>query len=410
MRYKLVVKSFPREASHIQDEWTMEAAPVTIGRGEHCQIHLPDPRRLVSTNHVTIRETAGNFVAVDMSANGTKLNEQTLEKGEEYPLHDYDILDCCDFVLEFHPLSIEPVESGATDDIGKTVMLGGFGRHRFEFATGSLRLLYKDIQQREPDVRQEMLLGALRTQTQGMGVLEADQFLRYVEATFPEPEMQCAQVLQDPLATGNGMGNIELASSPSEGIPSWAEDHAVPSSSSVGTLSSAGKRDSQQQEVLTHLFEFLVTYEKGRQQFQKEFFGKDLTRYLGGSRNHIKWAAETVEIERYLFSAKDDQEFTQRIKELDEVLLAFHRHPLGILKGFYKSLDGLLDQFSPTLIQQELQETSWYRFLPFRAHLAWRRVQEKYWVLNEERQGLVKKFLAPYMEEGYCEEVHNLDV
>jgi hypothetical protein len=67
--------------------WTIQKDEVTLGRGNECDLLLPEPQ--VSRQHVQIRADESHYVLVDLdSKNGTWVNNQQV-KGER-ALHDGD--------------------------------------------------------------------------------------------------------------------------------------------------------------------------------------------------------------------------------------------------------------------------------------------------------------------------------
>lgn len=67
--------------------WTIQKDEVTLGRGNECDLLLPEPQ--VSRQHVQIRAEGNHYVLVDLeSKNGTWINNQQV-KGERV-LHDGD--------------------------------------------------------------------------------------------------------------------------------------------------------------------------------------------------------------------------------------------------------------------------------------------------------------------------------
>ncbi|NDR59038.1 type VI secretion system-associated FHA domain protein TagH [Pseudoruegeria sp. M32A2M] len=73
---------------------------LTIGRGKNNDLVLPDPDRLISSNHCAIEDQNGNVVVVDLSTNGTFLNYGKIPLGKvPTPLNDGDILTIGNYEL-----------------------------------------------------------------------------------------------------------------------------------------------------------------------------------------------------------------------------------------------------------------------------------------------------------------------
>ncbi|SDI38973.1 type VI secretion system-associated FHA domain protein TagH [Aliiruegeria lutimaris] len=73
---------------------------LTIGRGKNNDLVLPDPDRLISSNHCAIEDQNGNVVVIDLSTNGTFLNYGKIPLGKvPTPLNDGDILSIGNYEL-----------------------------------------------------------------------------------------------------------------------------------------------------------------------------------------------------------------------------------------------------------------------------------------------------------------------
>jgi DNA-binding response OmpR family regulator len=88
----LVAQSGPMQGSH----WRLEGEALTIGRGDDCDIVVPD--RQISRYHARVRRSVDGFVLEDLgSKNGTHLNGVRLH--DPAPLQDGDVIQVA-FALE----------------------------------------------------------------------------------------------------------------------------------------------------------------------------------------------------------------------------------------------------------------------------------------------------------------------
>ncbi|MEM1432638.1 MAG: type VI secretion system-associated FHA domain protein TagH [Pseudomonadota bacterium] len=81
------------------DQESVSPAPVpmtsdslSIGRSDKNDITLPDPTRVVSNRHLCIEKVDGEYMLIDTSTNGVRLNGEAIEKGIGIPLEDGDEL------------------------------------------------------------------------------------------------------------------------------------------------------------------------------------------------------------------------------------------------------------------------------------------------------------------------------
>jgi hypothetical protein len=81
----LVVKEGPLAGR----EWRIDREMITLGRGEDCDIVIPD--RQVSRYHLRVRRDAAGFVLQDLgSKNGTFVNGKQVQEGVSVRLQDED--------------------------------------------------------------------------------------------------------------------------------------------------------------------------------------------------------------------------------------------------------------------------------------------------------------------------------
>ena len=90
-----------------------EHVPIRIGRGADNEIILTDPTRTVSRNHARIYLEDNTYVLEDLeSKNCTYLNDDRLMPHTPHPLHDGDMIQCGDFVMQ---VLLEEAEDSTVD-------------------------------------------------------------------------------------------------------------------------------------------------------------------------------------------------------------------------------------------------------------------------------------------------------
>ncbi|WP_371685629.1 type VI secretion system-associated FHA domain protein TagH [Tropicimonas sp. IMCC6043] len=88
---------------------SMVGNSLTIGRGNNNDLVLPDPDRVISSNHCAIEDQNGNVVVIDLSTNGTFLNYGKIPLGRvPTPLNDGDILSIGGYELAVQISSGKP--------------------------------------------------------------------------------------------------------------------------------------------------------------------------------------------------------------------------------------------------------------------------------------------------------------
>lgn len=79
-----------------------DVSPFTIGRSSQCSWSLPDPERVISSQHARIEQSNGQFLLFDTSTNGVFVNRSVtpLKKEHPHPLSDGDIVVIGDYEIK----------------------------------------------------------------------------------------------------------------------------------------------------------------------------------------------------------------------------------------------------------------------------------------------------------------------
>src|ERR1700761_2254346 len=96
---------------------------LTVGRGNSNDLVLPDPGRVVSTNHLVLSFEGGGYTVTDLSTNGTFMNHgpERLPLKVPTPLQPNDYLQLGDYGLVVQEIST------AAPATGGAAYGGGFG-------------------------------------------------------------------------------------------------------------------------------------------------------------------------------------------------------------------------------------------------------------------------------------------
>ena len=79
--------------------WYFERGRRTIGRSAECDWQIPDRSRSVSKLHCTLEKDRDGFLLRDDSANGTRVNDVTVQEGETTRLSEGSRLECGAFAF-----------------------------------------------------------------------------------------------------------------------------------------------------------------------------------------------------------------------------------------------------------------------------------------------------------------------
>ena len=101
MELILNITSYHRLSPEIEASKTVKDSLI-FGRSEACDWHLPDPEKIISSKHGRIERDGDSFVVIDTSTNGIYSNYSVsaIGQGNKQTLSDSDILTVGDFQIE----------------------------------------------------------------------------------------------------------------------------------------------------------------------------------------------------------------------------------------------------------------------------------------------------------------------
>ena len=101
MELILNITSYHRLSPEIEASKTVKDSLI-FGRSEACDWHLPDPEKIISSKHGRIEKEGDSFVVIDTSTNGIYSNYSVsaIGQGNKQKLADSDILTIGDFQIE----------------------------------------------------------------------------------------------------------------------------------------------------------------------------------------------------------------------------------------------------------------------------------------------------------------------
>jgi type VI secretion system protein ImpI len=124
MRYlSMAVISYHRFTADVEENKIFSGsdgdAACTIGRSEQCSWCLPDPERVISSQHAHIELKQDNFYLFNTSTNGVFVNHNVtpLQKDTPYLISDGDIVAIGDYEIEVSLVSGAPASLTALDSV-----------------------------------------------------------------------------------------------------------------------------------------------------------------------------------------------------------------------------------------------------------------------------------------------------
>lgn len=135
MALQLVITSYHKITPGQCSEMTLRSGILKIGRGPENDWVLPDPDKLISSQHCSIQYRDGIYLMTDNSTNGIELvtsgirlrrgNSERINDGEVIRIGDYEICARINQELEVCNTSVSPSASFGTEPIGFEALMGG---------------------------------------------------------------------------------------------------------------------------------------------------------------------------------------------------------------------------------------------------------------------------------------------
>lgn len=389
-------------------EYLFDQEHVTIGRGSDNDLTLPDPQRIVSTEHALIKKEGETYQLVDRgSKNFTYLHDQRLTAGEPYELAEGNTFRLGNFEIEFVPIE-PPSPSPATDEPAgdETVFAADFSNPFAEPAQNlseALNTLAEAYEQEAPQRREDALKDAFR---------RTDTELESHEAVKQVLDLLGIQ----PSATASPPASSEDAPAPSSSSSPSAETPPAPESqkssssapASSPSMPSVQAEDEAIDEVLDTLLESLSRIIEIPWQFRHEFIGQTI---MQSSETEFLYDGDASTMKTHLLDPSISQdERRKRLDRVEDAAEALAVHQVAMLNGYKASVtkgaEELLDRLNPESHQAEItEENVVYEYLPMlaspavveRLQLTWNDLKKGDWSAAEQRifrPAFIKAYLA----------------
>lgn len=395
MPVRLKVNNTEREASD-PSEYLFEKDRVTIGRGSENDLTLPDPKRIVSSEHAELRREDRSYQLKDRgSKNFTYLHEQRLEAGELYELNDGDVFRIGYFKIEFTSTETDTDPSAAAPSGDETVFAADFSNPFADPAEHLLEALNEitEAYDQEPPQRRDDAL--------------EDAFHR------ADAEVQNREAIEHVLALlelspADDSPPSESPVSPQDGPPS-ADPQSPPSPESNSPSRPRVEAETDvMDEVLDTLLEAFSRIVEIPWQFRHEFIGQTI---MQSAETKFLYEGDAATMKEHLLEPSLSQEERQkRLAHVEDAAESLAVHQVAMLNGYkasvMKGAEELLEQLNPDAHQAEVaEENTVYEYFPLLASPAvlerlraeWHNLKRSDWSVAEQRTfrpAFIKAYLA----------------
>jgi predicted component of type VI protein secretion system len=380
-------------------EYFYEQDRITIGRGTNNDLTLPDPKRIVSTEHAEIRCRDDTYQLVDRgSKNFTYLHDQRLESGRPYELQDGDAFRIGEFTILFRAIQVEE----RLDEEAQTVFAADFTNPFDEAAdrlTKTLRDIIDTYEEEAPRRREDALRDAFRSADEHLSSHDAIQ--RVLQLLGVDPSQANSSRPSDPFKPSTSASSSE----------SDVQETPVLSSSDCSDNDDnrpTPPRDGVADDVLNALLESLSRIIGIPWQFRHEFIGQTI---MQSPRTRFIYDGDASTLKEHLMDPSiSEEERQERLNLVTEKVEDLAVHQVSMVDGYKASVqsgtEALLRQLDPDAHQSDLlEETPIYQYAPIlaspdvldRLRREWRELQRGDWSAAEQRifrPAFIKAYLA----------------
>lgn len=368
---------------------------VTIGRSEGNHLTLPDPKRIVSSEHAMVRRENDSYRLIDRgSKNFTYVGNQRITAQGSYELSDGDVFQIGDFRIEFRTLDTTPRPSGGGG--GETVFDHNF-KNPFEDPIDRLVDVLSDLEEVYQEEAPQRRTDALEDALQEVDSSDELETARQVLASMGLQEADA------PTPSGGS------TSTPSESTPSSTENQ-----SSTGSA----RKETQVQDVLDVLTEALAKVVRIPWRFRHEFIGQTV---MQAPETQFLYSGEGETLKEHLLDASVSEDvLDERLGYVEDAADALAVHQVAMLNGYKASVmtgaEEVLDRLDPDEHQDAvLEESPLFECLPILASpQALERVRAKWQELKRGdgataekrvfRPAFTKAYLARMTAPGHGED------
>lgn len=340
-------------------EYLFEEDLVTIGRGSGNDLTLPDPDRIVSTEHAEVRLEGNTYKLVDRgSKNFTYLRDQRLEAGEPYALQDGDVFEIGNFQIEFYRTGIRP--KAGQDEGQETVFAADFSNPFTEAADmiiDGLEDIIAAYEDQPKQRRNDALEHAVKRAAEG------DQFDH--EAVTQLIECLGLEIQLGEEQSGRSGSTVR---SDSNGEAETSQDGVRPSG---GSSAPAVHVDDQvADKVIDTLLESLASVVEIPWQFRHEFIGQTI---MQSPETEFIYDGDAAVMKEHLMSPSiSEDERSKRLDHVREAADSLAVHQVAMLNGYKASVvngtEELVGELDPGLHKEEVRdENVVFDYLPMLA-------------------------------------------
>ncbi|QXD13863.1 FHA domain-containing protein [Rhodocaloribacter litoris] len=333
------------EPSAGPDAYVFHQERVVVGRDRASDLHLADPKRIVSKQHAEIASSGATFTVRDLgSKNFTYLNGERLQSERPYEVQPGDVIRIGDFELSLETVVAPAGEPAPPPDYDRTVFDVSFVnpfREDARLLAATLRSIGKTYAETDAVRRDEALVEALRE------VLAEDG----------------AQPAHAVIARALG----REAAAPSVPAPPVRAAEPVETSPARPAVSLPPAEGPRLLQLLDVLLRVVSRFIGAPWQFRYEFIGQTI---LQPEETAFLYEGDPELLKRQVLDPSVPEEVArQRMQLLEEAAEDVSVHQIALLDGYKAAVQEgaqrLLDPIDPAQIEAEVrQEQALYRLLP----------------------------------------------
>ncbi|WP_018693235.1 type VI secretion system-associated FHA domain protein TagH [Algicola sagamiensis] len=424
----LRITSYHQQSLDIEKEKRVNQT-ITLGRSASSDWHLPDPEKIISSQHAMIEQApAGGFLLHDTSTNGTFINHQVspIGKGNQYLLESGDSIRIGDYelIFEIQQTNAIPHASASQNEFTASNDFDASSSYNNSDDFGLSPSVVALEQALDPAPIDEAFHQTVETQigsqsdpiyipedwnlafspepAEAPSVPDQESSPTFSQPATPAPVKEPSQSGSQPIAP------VTQSTGSNDDPCVQAFLRGLQVSDSVCDELNSPEVWQEMGQCMSLLFEGVIASLRHRNEIKQEL-KLSHTMFQAEQNNPLKFSGNVDDAFQNLFTRRS-RSFLPPAASIEEAFKDTRDHDTALLAGTLGAIKGMLETLSPQQLgTKATEQLSFAKILPNQQQAtSWRLYQSLYADLMQDIEQNGTKALSDDFVKAYDEKLHNL--